>query len=156
MPMRLLRSMSPKEDVLSAYENTAIAGQSMEEMPRRTQTIMIVDDESGIRGVLAEILEDEGYQVVAVRNGREALTYLHQHAELPCLILLDMLMPELSGVQFLTCLHDEPALAKIPVVAMSGNLHLAQQSPILGAADYLLKPFDLPELLSTITRVCSS
>ncbi len=50
--------MSPKEGVLSAYENTAIAGQSMEEMPRRTKTIMIVDDESGIRGVLAWIIHE--------------------------------------------------------------------------------------------------
>lgn len=127
----------------------------MEEAHQRTQRIMIVDDESGIRRVLTDLLEDEGYRVVAVRNGSEALNHLHTNVDLPCLILLDMLMPEVSGVEFLSRLHAEAGLAHIPVVAMSGNLYLAQMSDALGAADYLPKPFDVEEVLSMVTRICA-
>ena len=140
---------------MSAEENTASTGGFLEETQQRRKTIMIVDDESSVRNALAEILEDEGYQAVVVRNGREALSYLHECSELPCLILLDMLMPELSGVEFLSRLHEEPALAEIPVVTMSGSFYLAQETHVLGATDYLLKPFDITELLTTVTRVCS-
>ena len=121
--------------------------------PPWAKPILIVDDERSIRGVLADILADEAYQVVAVRNGREALDYLHHSAALPGLILLDMLMPGGSGVEFLSCQQQEPALATIPVVAMSSCLHLAQQTHVLGVAEYLVKPFQLADLLSTITRV---
>ena len=140
---------------MTVHENTGITDRFMEDMQRPEKTIMIVDDESSIRSALTDILEDEGYQVVVVRNGLEAITYLHNNSKLPCLILLDLIMPEVSGVEFLTRQQSEPMLASIPVIAMSSNMYLAQQTPILGVADYLLKPFDLGELLSTVTRLCA-
>ena len=139
---------------MSSMESPGITDPLMEATQQRDKTVMIVDDESGIRGALAGILEDEGYEVVVVRNGLEAINHLHQSDKLPCLILLDMIMPEVSGVEFLSQQHSEPALAGIPVVVMSGNLYLAQQTHILGVTDYLLKPFDVDELLSTVTRIC--
>lgn len=127
----------------------------MAEEQGRNKTVMIVDDESSISSALTDILEDEGYQVVVVSNGQEALTYFHGNATLPCVILLDMIMPEVSGVEFLNRKQNEAALADIPIIAMSGDFYLAQQTPLLGAADYLIKPFDIEELLATVTRVCS-
>ena len=139
----------PSHSVAPVEGQTAV----MEERPQWAKPILIVDDEAGTRGSLAEILEREAFHVIAVCNGREALRYLRQCAELPVLILLDMLVPEVSGVEFLSRQRHEPALAMIPVVAMSDCLYLAQQTHVLGAADYLVKPFDAAELLSTITRI---
>ncbi len=140
---------------MTFYDNTGVTDGYMEDTQRRGRTIMVVDDESSIRSAIADILEDEGYEVVVVRNGMEAINYLHANSPLPCLILLDLIMPEVSGVEFLNRQHNEPALAEIPVIAMSGDFYLAQQTPVLGVADYLVKPFDVDELLTTVTRVCA-
>ncbi|HSH78317.1 MAG TPA: response regulator [Herpetosiphonaceae bacterium] len=98
----------------------------MQETNGTDKTILVVDDEARVRNALAQLLEDEGYQVAVVRNGKEAVEYLEQHTNPPCLILLDMMMPEMTGVQFRTHQQSTPALASIPVVAMSANLYLAQ------------------------------
>ncbi len=121
-----------------------------------SKTILIVDDERSIRSALADLLEDEVFSVAVVRNGQEAITYLEQATERPCLILLDMMMPEMTGLQFRRHQQEHPALADIPVVAMSANLHLAQAAQLLGVTDYLHKPFDLPTLLSAVVRNCGS
>jgi len=140
---------------MTIHENIGITDLPAAATQGRNKTIMIVDDESSISSVLTDILEDEGYQVVVVRNGLEALTHLHVDSPLPCVILLDLIMPECSGVEFLSRRQTEPALADIPVIAMSGDFYLAQQTPHLGATDYLIKPFDVDELLTTVTRVCA-
>jgi len=140
---------------MTIFENIGITDLPAAATQGRNKTIMIVDDESSISSVLTDILQDEGYQVVVVRNGLEALTQLHVDSMLPCAILLDLIMPEVSGVEFLSRRQNEPALADIPVIAMSGDFYLAQQAPLLGATDYLIKPFDVDELLTTVTRVCA-
>lgn len=117
-------------------------------------TILIVDDEHSIRSALAQLLEEEGYAVAVVRNGQDALRYLELTNQPPCLILLDMMMPEMSGLQFRREQQEHAALANIPVVAMSANLHLAQAAQVLGVTDYLQKPFDLNDLLSAVVRNC--
>jgi CheY-like chemotaxis protein len=118
------------------------------------KTILVVDDEARVRNALAQLLEDEGYQVAVVRNGQEAIDYLEQSATAPCLILLDMMMPEMTGVQFRTYQQSHAALANIPVVAMSASLYLAQAVEALGVTEYLHKPFDIDELLSIVARHC--
>ncbi len=119
-----------------------------------SKTILIVDDERTIRSALADVLEDEGYGVAVVRNGQEAIAYLQEAPQPPCLILLDMIMPKMTGLQFRRHQQAHPALADIPVVAMSADLHLAQAAQVLGVTDYLQKPFDLATLLSAVVRNC--
>ena len=126
----------------------------MADLPQPRKTILIVDDDLSIRSALAELLEDEGYLVAVVRTGQEAIRYLEQHSQPPCLILLDMMMPEMSGLEFRRYQQEHPPLANIPVVAMSANLHLAQAAQVLGVTDYLQKPFDLPTLMSAVVRNC--
>ena len=126
----------------------------MADLAPHRKTILIVDDELSIRSALAELLEDEGYTVAVVRTGREAIQYLQQHAQPPCLILLDMMMPEMSGLEFRRYQQEHPPLGEIPVVAMSANLHVAQAAQLLGVTDYLQKPFDLPSLISAVVRHC--
>ena len=118
------------------------------------KTILVVDDEARVRSALTQLLEDEGYQVAVVRNGQEAIDYLAQSATAPCLILLDMMMPEMSGVQFRTYQQSHAALASIPVVAMSASLYLAQAVEVLGVTEYLHKPFDVDALLAIVARHC--
>ncbi len=120
------------------------------------KTILVVDDEVRVRGVLEQLLEDEGYQVAVVRNGKEAIEYLEQNTTAPCLILLDMMMPEMTGVEFLTHQQSNATLANIPVVAMSASLYLAQNTDVFGVTEYIHKPLDFPELLSIVTRHCGS
>ncbi len=119
-------------------------------------TILVVDDEASVGGALEQFLEDEGYQVAIVGSGKEAIEYLEQNIPPPCLILLDMMMPEMTGAEFRAHQQSNARLASIPVVAMSASLFLAQNAEVLGVTDYVLKPFDIPTLLSIITRYCGS
>jgi CheY-like chemotaxis protein len=95
------------------------------------------------------LLEAEGYRVVCAANGREALDYLH-HAELPCLILLDLEMPVMDGWQFRREQSRDPALASIAVVLLSGEDHLDQIANALGVARHLTKPIEFNDLLATV------
>jgi CheY-like chemotaxis protein len=119
-------------------------------------TILIIEDESPIRSVITEILEDEGYPVVSATNGLEALRYLQQQDELPCLILLDLGMPVMSGWAFRAEQQRNPTLAAIPVIVMSALPHLNQKAAALKAVDCLSKPLDIDTLLGTVARYYQS
>jgi len=115
-------------------------------------TVLIVEDQSAIRQVLAEILADEGYSVICASNGLEAIGYLHRSEQLPFVILLDLAMPVMSGWDFLSELKHEPALESIPVILMTAGANVAQKAFMAGAADYLSKPIDLDTLLEVVER----
>src|SRR5215510_8699670 len=66
---------------------------------KSTQRVLVVDDDQDIRDALCELLRDEGYEAIAVANGEEALTYL-KGGNLPCVILLDLMMPVMDGWEF--------------------------------------------------------
>ena len=108
-------------------------------------TILIVDDDVNIRNLVAEALEREGYAVQKAASGTEALRQIAQ--EKPDLVLLDLMLPGLSGEAVLPDIRD------IPVIVMSAKADVADKVGLLlgGAADYVTKPFDLQELLARIT-----
>jgi CheY-like chemotaxis protein len=102
-------------------------------------TILVVDDESPIVALLRDLLEDEGHTVLAAHNGREALA-LARVAH-PDLVLSDVMMPLMDGVQLVRMLREEAITRKLVVILMS-----AAQPPDLqavGAVAFLAKPFDL-------------
>jgi two-component system, NtrC family, nitrogen regulation response regulator NtrX len=113
--------------------------------------ILIVDDEVGIRELLSEILQDEGYRVSLAENAVEARTYRARVQ--PSLVLLDIWMPDTDGV---TLLREWAANGQLtmPVVMMSGHgtIETAVEATKIGAFDFLEKPVGLQKLLSTITR----
>lgn len=115
--------------------------------------ILIVDDDDEIRAVLEEALQEEGHTVALAHNGREALDILKGEGK--WLVLLDMLMPELSGLEVIRRLEDTPKLAKgTKIIAMSAGWTTATKatrpvSPLVVAN--IPKPFDLEELLALIT-----
>jgi len=113
--------------------------------------ILIVDDEVGIRELLSEILEDEGYRVATAENASEARAYrLRQQ---PALVLLDIWMPDTDGVTLLREWAGN-GLLTMPVVMMSGHgtIETAVDATKIGAFDFLEKPIGLSKLLATIAR----
>jgi CheY-like chemotaxis protein len=115
--------------------------------------VLIADDDSGIRAMLAETLEDEGYQVVTAANGRDALAYLRR-GPLPQLILLDLMMPLMTGWDVLHELTRHPILGQIPVVILSATDAAEQTAMTYHVAACLPKPVEFDSLLQVVERYC--
>ena len=117
-------------------------------------SILLVEDDLGIREAMAECLSLEGYSVAEASNGAEGLVYLHA-APAPKVIVLDLVMPVMNGSEFLEQMRSEPALSSIPVILMTAATLGASYAARMPAADLRLpKPFELSALLSAIARFC--
>ena len=114
-------------------------------------TILLVEDDFDVREALAETLRDEGYAVDCACDGEEALQYL-RGGGVPQLILLDLMMPRMSGSEFRMVQKVDPALGKIPVVLLSADGRMEEKARVLETDGAIRKPIDLAELLSTIER----
>jgi CheY-like chemotaxis protein len=111
-------------------------------------SILVVDDEAPVRGVVMALLEDTQYDVIGAANGRDAVAYLRKEPSRFQLVLLDLMMPYMSGWDVLYAMQAHSTLASIPVVIMTAGANVRQQAFDLGAADYLPKPLDLDQLLN--------
>jgi CheY-like chemotaxis protein len=111
--------------------------------------ILVVDDDEDIREILVLTLGEEGYRVVGVPDGLDALLRLRTEAG-ALLILLDLMMPRLSGADFIRALRADPRLADIPVLIMSGDTEATQTAAALGASGCLTKPMDREELVAAV------
>ena len=113
--------------------------------------ILVVDDEPGIRELMREILEEEGYEVRMAENGVSARHALED--KIPDLVLLDIWMPDVDGVTLLKEWKTQGRLT-MPVVMMSGHgtVHTAVEATRLGAFDYLEKPIAYKQLLETVKK----
>jgi two-component system, chemotaxis family, chemotaxis protein CheY len=109
--------------------------------------ILVIDDDPSILWTVSEILEDEGYPVETATNGLEGLNVLERTS--PALILLDMRMPVLDGWGFARTLKERNL--KLPVLVMTAAQDACRWSKEIGADGYLAKPFDLSELLTTVS-----
>lgn len=121
-------------------------------MRQREGTILLVEDDPGIRESIADCLSFEGYTVAHAANGEEALQYLHRSPR-PRVLIVDLVMPVMNGTQFLARLRADPDLKDLPVVLMTA----AMPSPTTAfpeADEYLAKPFDLGDLLHVVERYC--
>jgi CheY-like chemotaxis protein len=111
-------------------------------------TIVLIEDDDGIRETLAALLEDEGYNVAQASNGIEGLMRMSEANEL-CLVLLDLWMPLMNGWQLLVEMRRDPVLAEVPVVVISAAGD--QQAPAEAAA-FLRKPLKLEALLEAVAK----
>lgn len=111
-------------------------------------TILVAEDDVGLRDIVAEILESSGYAVVAADDGQQALAYLSSSPQPPAAVLLDLMMPVTSGWDCLDALRADDRLSSIPVVIMSES----DEAPV-GADLFLRKPFRVDELLATIDHL---
>ncbi|MFP2905549.1 response regulator [Pyxidicoccus sp. 3LFB2] len=114
-------------------------------------SVMAVDDDPDILLAFKDVLELEGYTVLLARGGREALDLLRRGAR-PALILLDLMMPDISGWDFRERQLADASIASLPVVVVSGQGVSARDVAALGVAGYLKKPVDLEQLLGTVER----
>src|SRR5271156_64316 len=112
--------------------------------------VLVVDDDPDIRETLRFVLEDAGYPVYSAENGKEALAILATAEKLPGLILLDLMMPVMSGDEMLKALKQVKALAQIPVTIVPAPG--APMPPL--ATGMLKKPVDLDVLLRIVERSC--
>jgi CheY-like chemotaxis protein len=115
-------------------------------------TILLVEDDFDVREALAETLREEGYAVDCACDGEEALEYLRD-GHRPGLILLDLMMPRMSGSEFRMVQKVDPSLRDLPVVLLSADSRMEDKARALEADGAIRKPIDLPELLATIERM---
>jgi CheY-like chemotaxis protein len=111
------------------------------------KTILVVDDEVEIRESLQDALADEGYAVVLASNGREALQLLPTLPR-PCVIILDIIMPVMSGTELYQAMQASPALADIPVLISTSDPSRAPAGLPL-----LKKPVNLDRLLTMVAAL---
>jgi CheY-like chemotaxis protein len=115
-------------------------------------TVLVVDDDRDLREALCGALEESGFTAVGVGDGRQALDYLESGATLPALILLDWMMPVMSGAEFREAQVADVRFAEIPVVVISAHAKADLFGVSLGVKSLLRKPFPLGELLSQVER----
>ena len=119
-------------------------------MATSTQTVLVVDDERKLREMIRVYLEQEGYRVVEAANGRQALFVARQ--EKPDLVILDLMMPEMSGYDFIRLFSRE---SQTPVIMLTARVEDTDKilGLELGADDYVTKPFNVRELVARLRAV---
>jgi CheY-like chemotaxis protein len=118
-------------------------------------TVLVVDDDIKCQTFLGEFLGLLGYRVEMASDGMEALERLEDPAMRPCVIILDLMMPVMSGWEFRREQVLDPRLASIPVVFVSGVVKdLSREVEAAQVKDFLRKPFDLNALAAAVNRHC--
>ena len=113
--------------------------------------VLVVDDEAINREVLGTII-GESYEVLFAENGRQALGMIRRNRDTLSLVMLDLYMPEMDGFTVLETMHGDPELSRIPVIVLTGEPSAELRSLELGAADFLTKPYDMPEVIRARVR----
>lgn len=114
--------------------------------------VLVVEDDDSIREVIKEVLQIEGFAVISVCNGKEAIEVLSKSRN-PCLIILDLMMPVMNGWEFLKAAKANSAIAAIPIVVASAGIDYGQT---VDAERVLKKPIDLNGLLKIVYHYCGS
>ena len=109
--------------------------------------VLVVDDDEAVRTTLAEVLRESGYDVRCASNGQQAMETLETYPH-PCVMLLDLMMPVMSGWEVLEALHGDARFDDMPVVVVSAMT-------ASGVKACLHKPIELDLLLDTVGRYCT-
>jgi DNA-binding response OmpR family regulator len=114
--------------------------------------VLVVEDDPSVRGLLHTLLSAEGYDVSTASDGLAGL--VKATASHPALVLLDLMMPDLGGVRVLEELRDDPELADIPVIVVTGKIDAVPgMRALLGEDNVFVKPFAVAELLTRVGDV---
>ena len=115
--------------------------------------ILVVEDDGATRDLLRMSLELEGYTVSLAANGAEGWQRLREAP--PSLLVLDIMMPEMNGVELLGRIRGDPVLSSLPVIVVSALGALTSAAATL-VDEYVPKPFDLDALIATVARYCAA
>lgn len=111
-------------------------------------TILVIDDQPGIRRLLTEVLQDEGYQVITAANGYEGIQLAQNNN--PNVILMDMKMPGMDGIEALKELKRQGQGDQVIMMTAYGELDMVNEAKEAGMRDYITKPFDIMSLCQII------
>ncbi|WP_260678679.1 response regulator [Planococcus salinarum] len=115
------------------------------------KSILIVDDQPGIRMLLEEVFSKEGFQTLTAGSGREALKVFD--VERPDLVLLDMKIPGMDGIEILKRMKQERVEIQVVMMTAYGELNLIEEAKTWGAVRHFTKPFDVFELRETVKKL---
>lgn len=115
--------------------------------------LLIADDEEGVRSLVRMTLESDAYEILEASDGEQALALAREHH--PGLVLLDVVMPGLSGIEVCRALKGDPATATIAVVMLTAKAQASERAAgrAAGADDYFTKPFSPKALLSKVEEM---
>jgi CheY-like chemotaxis protein len=120
--------------------------------PDDCRTVLVVDDNEGIRESLIDVLDIEGYVVVTAEHGAEALAKLRNGVR-PCVILLDLMMPVMNGADFRHAQRQDAQLAQIPVVLISADGDLIAKAAEL-QLPFIAKPMKIDRVFAAVAQYC--
>lgn len=121
-------------------------------MTGRRPLILVVEDDAAVRGLIASVLEEAGYEVISAADGLEGLVKLElQH---PSLVILDLRMPNVEGDRVIQEIQEDPRLGGVPVVVVSAREDAPQTfGPVVGERNVFRKPFDPDALVRRVREV---
>ena len=114
------------------------------------EKILIVDDQFGIRILLNEVLQKEGYQTFQAANGIQALEIVDQHS--PDLVLLDMKIPGMDGIEIPKRMKQKDDGIRVIIMTAYGELDMIQEAKDLGALTHFAKPFDIDDIRRAVKQ----
>ena len=116
------------------------------------KSVLVIDDDLPLRGMLAAALRQHGFKVLLAGDGAEGQRALNIHH--PDVVLLDLAMPDVNGWDFLQRLQETGHLGRVPIIVVSAHLHVDPQAILqMGVKAILPKPFNLPELIDVIEHI---
>lgn len=121
-------------------------------MSQRAPLILVIEDDQSVQQLLSLILQGEGYEVIAARDGLEGLVKLELAH--PSLVIVDLMMPNISGDRVIEEVRSDPRLKAVPLLVVSGRHDLHESfDHILGAENVLAKPLDTEKLLARVEEL---
>jgi CheY-like chemotaxis protein len=120
-------------------------------LPEHRSRVLLVEDDAWIRTFIRDILLDEGYHVIEAADGRTGLRLATEHR--PDLVLLDVAMPEFTGVDVLHKLKEAPPTKQVPVIILSAYAAVLPERDAATVAGVITKPIDVHDLIAAVRRV---
>lgn len=123
-------------------------------MPKK---VMVVDDEPDILFTVGQVLEAVGYEVIKAKDGQECFSKLDSLPEKPDLVLLDIMMPEISGWDVAAKIKEKPEWKEIPIVFLTAKGDIMSVGMgNLASVDYIVKPFDIEDLKQRVEKILNT
>lgn len=116
--------------------------------------VLVIDDDADLRESIGVMLSAAGHSFSTANDGAEGLEHLRVPGRRPCVVVLDLMMPRMSGFELRSAMKADPALATIPVIVVTGAGPLADRRSAELDAEILRKPFEVSVLLEAVTRHC--